>query len=154
MSYYNKEESNRRIAAVQAILEKKGLDAALVYFFPMGYDARYWKAFADAVSLAAKWEGFVSGAKRIDDKVEIVPSADWPKPDGKAFHRTMPSFRNVSFLQHVAYGKGDEVVVAVFNYNTTQRATFTVRFDGAQTQLSVPPARVRVFRFRSGTLVK
>ena len=32
MSYYNKEESNKRIAAVQAILEKKGLDAALVYF--------------------------------------------------------------------------------------------------------------------------
>jgi len=32
MSYYNKEESNKRIAAVQAILEKKNLDAALVYF--------------------------------------------------------------------------------------------------------------------------
>ena len=32
MSYYNKEESNKRIAAVQAILEKKDLDAALVYF--------------------------------------------------------------------------------------------------------------------------
>jgi len=125
-----------------------GWDAALVYFFPMGYDSRYWKAFADAVSLAAKWEGFVSGAKRMDDKVEIVPSADWPKPDEKAFHRTMPSFRNVSFLQHVAYGKGDEVVVAVFNYNTTQRATFTVRFDGVQTQLSVPPARVRAFKLK------
>ena len=32
MSYYNKEESEKRIAAVQAILQKKGLDAALVYF--------------------------------------------------------------------------------------------------------------------------
>ena len=29
MSYYNKEESNKRIAAVQAILEKKDLDAAI-----------------------------------------------------------------------------------------------------------------------------
>ena len=125
-----------------------GWDAALVYFFPMGYDARYWKAFADAVSLAAKWEGFVSGAKRMDDKVVIEPSADWPKPDEKAFHRTIPSFRNVSFLQHVAYGKDDEVMVAVFNYNTTQRASFTMRFNSVQTQLSVPPARVRVFTLR------
>ena len=32
MSYYNEEESKKRIAAVQAILQKKGLDAALVYF--------------------------------------------------------------------------------------------------------------------------
>ena len=32
MSYYNKEESEKRVAAVQAILEKKSLDAALVYF--------------------------------------------------------------------------------------------------------------------------
>ncbi len=126
-----------------------GWDAALVYFFPMGYDSRYWKAYSDAVSLAAKWEGFIADAERIDGKVEIRPGADWPKPDAKAFHRTIASFRNVSFLQHVAYMKGDELLVAVFNYHPDRRAFFTLRHDGVETHLSVPPARVKVFTFRS-----
>ena len=127
-----------------------GWDAALVYFFPMGYDSRYWKAYADAVSLAAKWEGFIAGAERVDGKVEIVPGADWPKPDATAFHRTIASFRNVSFLQHVAYKKGDELLVAVFNYHPARRAFFTLRHDGVETQHTVPSARVKVFTFRGG----
>ena len=32
MSYYNKEESEKRIAALKGILKKKGLDAALIYY--------------------------------------------------------------------------------------------------------------------------
>ena len=125
-----------------------GWDAALIYFFPMGYDARYWQTVADAARNAAKYEDFVFDGRRIDDKVSLVPDASYPAPDAKAFDRNFPSFRNVSWLQSVAYELNGRRIVAVFNYHPTATADATLSFaDGESRRVRVSAARLEVFEF-------
>lgn len=126
-----------------------GWDAAMVYFFPMGYDARYWAQIAAAARNAAKYEGFLFDGRRIDDLVTLVPDASYPPPDAKAFDHHFPSFQNVSYLQSVAYELYGKRIVAVFNYHPTDDAVFTLAFrDGEKHALRVPAARVKVFEFK------
>jgi hypothetical protein len=49
-----------------------GYQGAFLYFFPEGYDARYWKAMAQTHTLIAQFEPYVtSGVRKVDH--EIAP---------------------------------------------------------------------------------
>ena len=124
-------------------------DASCLYFFPVGYDNRYWAALARATTTAADYEEFVWDGVRIDEKASLEVSGDYPPPV-VASSSHVPEFRNASLLQHVAYELGGRRLVAVFNFSRDRRADFTLRFADrkGEWRLSAPALRCVVFVFR------
>lgn len=155
-----------------------GFESTVEYYFPQGYDARYWERFADATGRAAKYERIVSTGVRVDADVTVqtddsyAPLVRWPSA-------YLPNERDVSLLQTVAWRKDGRLVVAVFNFWENGEAFFTLKagglagkvavvdeegvlrvanrasalYDGAAlattgVRLVVPAARCRVFEFR------
>ena len=123
-------------------------DASCLYFFPIGYDNRYWAALARATTLAADWEPYVWDGTRIDGKVTLTAADGFPT-SLSASSPHVPEFRNVSLLQHVAYELNGRRIVAVFNYSRDQRADFTLAFAdrSERHRLTVPALRCVVFEF-------
>lgn len=133
-----------------------GWDASVVYFFPLGYDARYWRAFANATAKAAKYEGCVKGGRRIDGLVRLWMSPDFPPPIRTA-HPALwasgarfPNFRDPLLLQTIAWeGRDGTRLVAAFNFREDGPAEFDLSFSdrGDTHRLSVPASRCVVFEF-------
>ncbi len=141
-------------------------ESAIAYAFPKGYDARYWRAFAEATARAAKYEDVVWDGVRCDARVTLVRDAAAPYPPNArtVYARYLPEARDVPLLQHAAYAKGGRLVVAVFNFAERDAASFRLSFaakgdmtlDGrpvpaealrAGVPLAVPAMRCRVFEF-------
>lgn len=96
-----------------------GWHAATVYYFPRGYDARYWRAFAEAADIAAQYEKYVFTGKRIDDRAVLTPLEPYAADTG---HRRM--------LQHTAYELDGSVVVAAFNFWRDGQVFFRCQVKG------------------------
>ena len=111
-------------------------EACVAYFFPQGYDARYWRAFAAAATRAAKFEDFVFDGRRVDGKVALKPSAEFPKPCDRVLPQ-LPQCRNISLLQFAAYELGGETIVAAFNFWDKGEARFLMRVSGLEGYFSV-----------------
>ena len=93
-----------------------GWEASVGYFFPQGYDARYYRAFAEATTRAALCEKFVLDGKRNDESCSLEPVAEYEKPftlDAKY----APLVKDASLLQHAVYDRGDSRMVAVLNFS-------------------------------------
>ena len=107
-----------------------GWEASTLFFFPCGYDARYWKAFAQATTRAASCEDYVQKGKRVDGDVQIaVDPACERKAASVGFY--LPHIRDVSLLQHAAYRLDGRLMVAVMNFRERVDATFTLKVPGA-----------------------
>ena len=121
-----------------------GWEASVVYFFPKGYDARYWRAFAEATSRAAKYEDFVFDGRRCDGEVSVVtPGFDQRFPGAVSQYL---SARDVSLVQHAAYEKDGWLVVAVLNFADAQPARVDISHPRYRSASGVvPAARCRVF---------
>ena len=145
--------------------------ACLAYYFPRGYDARYWKAVADAMTRAARYEDFILDGARCDGKAFAVPPEGYPvcrKPE-----EYLDGVENVSLLQSVAYELNGELAVAVFNYYDDRACRFRLCCRGlaegkyrlvdeagadygvksaadlaAGVELSISPTRTLVFEVR------
>lgn len=122
-----------------------GWEASVVYFFPKGYDARYWRSFAEATERAAKYEDFVFDGRRCDGEVSLRTPGFSQICKGKVVAPYLPH-ADVSLVQHAAYEKGGRLIVAVLNFSDTQAAQVELAHPafGAQ-KGEVPPARCRVF---------
>ena len=107
-----------------------GWEAAVVYFFPAGYDARYWAKFADATERAAKYEGFVLDGVRCDAMVSATPSTGLFAAPVRHLTGLLPDERNRPMLQSVAYEKDGVRIVAVFNFWQKGEAFFDLRIAG------------------------
>lgn len=127
-----------------------GWEASAIYFFPCGYDNRYWAAVARASTTAAEYEDYVWDGTRIDERAVLTPSDNFPKPFATS-NLHIPEYKNVSLLQHVAYELNGTRIVAAFNYRADGSADFTLRFTDRPGvwKLSVPAARCVVFTFPS-----
>lgn len=105
-------------------------EASLLYYFPRGFDARYWKAFASHVSRAAQYEDFVWDGRRIDDLVSATATpetaAAYPRYKGSILQR----YTDIPLLQTAAYQLGDERIVAVFNFRNETAVDFDLKMDG------------------------
>ena len=131
-------------------------DAATVYFFPKGYDARHLRAVANATARAAEYESYVKDGKRIDDKVSLAFAADFP-PALATAHPTLwasgadfVNYRNPRLLQTIAWERTDGArIVVAFNFREDGPANFNLAFaDRTGTHdLSVPACRTAVFEF-------
>lgn len=92
-----------------------GWEASRIYFFPRGYDARYWRAFADATSRAGRCEKYVLNGKRTDAMSVFTPVRTYAA-NCKQVTAFLPTSTNMSPLQVVSYDYKGGRVVAVFNF--------------------------------------
>ena len=121
-----------------------GWEASVVYFFPKGYDARYWRAFAEATERAAKYEDFVFDGRRCDGEVTLGTPGFSKIYKGRV-SQYLP-FADVSLVQYAAYEKGDRMIVAVLNFADREPAAVEVSHPAyGRTKGTVPAARCRVF---------
>ncbi|MBT3289457.1 MAG: hypothetical protein HN380_19085, partial [Victivallales bacterium] len=95
-------------------------DGQLVYAFPKGYDARYWKALADANSAIAAFEDFTLDGT-ADRGHEIAPVTPYPAPSPRFLKAPCggidaKKWADASMLQSWEYRLGERRMVAVANY--------------------------------------
>ena len=105
-------------------------DAALLYYFPRGYDARYWKAFAESATRAARFEDFVLDGKRCDSLATVEPVSGLYARPVKKLSDYLPDCRDVSLLQSVSYDLRKSRIVSVFNFWQKGEAFFTLKTQG------------------------
>ncbi len=103
--------------------------AAIGYFFPQGYDARFFRAFAGATTRAAMCEKFVLDGTRNDASCRVEPVAEYEKPftlDAKY----APLVKDASQLQRAVYDLGGSRIVAVLNFSDYADAFFVLKSAG------------------------
>lgn len=122
-------------------------EATAVYTFPKGFDARWWQAFAEATARAARYEDSVLDGTRVDDKVLLTPTPDFPAPAKEADPRCSTALtRGASYLQCAAYDHEGRRICAVFNFAHKATARFTLKTSG------LPPGRYEVLRYDGKSL--
>lgn len=106
-----------------------GWEGAKSYFFPDGYDARYWRAYARAATRAAKYEDYTLGGVRDDASVSLEPVAEYAVP---CHYVTLyiPKHRNVPLLQRAVWERDGRRIVGVFNFWEKGEAFFDLRLGG------------------------
>ncbi len=107
-----------------------GWEAAVVYAFPRGYDARWWQAFADAAVRAARYEDAVLDGKRVDASVTLLPDAGYPAPARNIKSTYLSWTKSVPYLQCAAYDHGGRRICAVMNFAHHATAGFTLKTAG------------------------
>ena len=112
--------------------------ACCAYYFPRGYDARYWRAIANAAERAARYESFILDGKCADGTTRAEPPGDFPAC--RNLKEYIDGAKDVSLLRSAAFELGGERIVAVFNFADDRAADFTLKATG------LPPGRYRVVR--------
>jgi hypothetical protein len=102
-------------------------ESSVIYFFPSGYDARYWRGFAEATTRAAKYEDFVLDGERVDAKTLLFPCNTYYAAPCRYVTTFVPSYRNVPLLQQASYEKDGARIVAVFNFWERGEAFFSLK---------------------------
>jgi hypothetical protein len=106
-----------------------GWRSVVSYFFPMGYDARYWTAIAAVNERMAKYENWLIAGERIDGRVSAVPVAEYAMP-ADFITSYVPAATNVSMLQSAAFRLNGVSIVAVLNYWEKGEAFFNLKVQG------------------------
>ena len=106
-----------------------GWEAAVGYFFPQGYDARFYRAFAEATTRAALCEKFILDGKRNDESCIVEPTAEYEKRFTLDV-KYAPVVKDVSLLQYAAYDHQGSRIVAVLNFSDYADAFFTLKSGG------------------------
>jgi hypothetical protein len=99
-----------------------GWEGAFAYYFPRGYDQRYWTELAKANSQIAEYENYVFKGKR-NFSVNVaatspLPATNFPESwiEGGNFLKKLPDLANASLLQCVSYELDNRVMLAVGNF--------------------------------------
>ena len=104
-------------------------ESTSVYFFPKGYDARWWRAFANHVTRAGRYEKYVWDGRRADGTVALRAVPEYAAPAAYVGGR-FPQFKDVPLLQSATYGLGGSRMVAVLNYWDFSEAFFRLSATG------------------------
>ena len=112
--------------------------AAVAYTFPKGFDARWWRAFADATARAAKYEDAVIDGTRADAKVHLMPDVGYPPPASDVVKKYLAWTKEVSYLQCAAFDFRGGRVCAEMNFAHDAVANFTLKAS------DLPPGRYEV----------
>ena len=92
-----------------------GYDASVLYFFPRGYDHRYWQAFADCNTLIAANEDMVMNGNPLSG-VSAVPQSPFPAPAENIEPKFLPDVKKSDLLQIAAFEKDGRILAAVGNF--------------------------------------
>ena len=124
-------------------------EGATVYAYPKGYDARYWKAFADAADIAAKYDKYVFRGKCADSKVELVPQAPYAAPTA-VVEPLLGTYTYQNMLQYNAYEMNGALIVAAFNFWRDGEVFFTLKVKGLSPEVRYTVKKAG-FRFTNGS---
>ena len=112
-----------------------GWDASMVYFFPAGYDARHWAAFASATSRAARYERYMGdGSAPLPSRIEVLSPYAAPCARVSAF---LPDVAGASALQCVTRSCSGCAMAAIFNFWDEGEVFFSLSTD-------LPPGRYAI----------
>ncbi len=114
-----------------------GYDASILYYFPRGYDHRFWKALADSTALIAANEEIVMHGKEREG-VSAVPLTPFPAPSAFQTRDTaagvlpkyLPDVRKSVLLQTAAFEKDGRILVAAGNFWEKGDVVFQLRVPG------------------------
>jgi hypothetical protein len=109
-----------------------GWEASVVYYFPQGLDARYWRAFAQATTRAAKCEAFVMDGVKTTEKCSLNVVAEYAAPSSYVT-TYLPQYKNVALLQHLSFDLDGARMVCVFNFWDRGEAFFRLHAKGLPT---------------------
>ena len=109
-----------------------GWHAAIAYTFPKGFDARWWRAFAEATARAAKYEDAVFDGVRVDEKVHLFPDVGYPAAAENVSSKYLAWTKKVPYLQCAAYDFRGGRICAVMNFAHDAVAHFTLKAEGLQ----------------------
>lgn len=111
-------------------------ESTVLYFFPQGYDARYWERFADATGRAAKYESCVLDGRRVDGTVRAEPFGPYAA-NAKMPSAYLPDEKDVPMFQTVAWEKDGRRIVAVFNFWQKGEAFLRLKVSGLDGRVAV-----------------
>jgi len=106
-----------------------GYGGCCPWVFPMGADARYWRAFANASRRAAVYEDVVDAGRTADKNVSLETVPEYASPVERVT-RYMDKWRNVPQIFTASYDHAGGRVVAVFNCWQKGEAFFTLKATG------------------------
>ena len=106
-----------------------GYGGCCPWVFPMGADARYWRAFANASRRAALYEDIVYAGHAADESVSVETVPEYAAPVERVT-KYMDKWRNVPQIFSASYDNVGGRVVAVFNCWQKGEAFFTLKTTG------------------------
>ena len=104
-------------------------EASVLYHFPKGADARYWRRFAECATRAGRYEDWVFKGRETTSFVSVRPVAEYAQPVAYAT-RFVPWSKNASLLQAKSFSRGGIRIVAVFNFWQKGEAFFDLEARG------------------------
>ncbi|NMA42836.1 MAG: hypothetical protein GX946_05585 [Oligosphaeraceae bacterium] len=113
---------------------------SFAYFFPAGYDYRYWSAMAEANRVIADCEDLVLDGEEVTGQVLVsaqsgLPAANLPLATvAWNDYSAIPEAHNASLLQYRAYRNSQRMLVAVGNFWKYGDCFFTLRTEGLDSQ--------------------
>ena len=99
-----------------------GWEGVFAYYFPRGYDQRYWRELAVANSMIAEYENYVFKGKRnfsaMTAAASPLPPTNFPESwiEGGNFVQKLPDLVNASLLQCVSYELDNRIMIAAGNF--------------------------------------
>ena len=103
-----------------------GFDASQLYFFPRGYDHRFWAELGRSSRLIALTEDVVMGGKMLDS-IEVTPLTPFPAPIRNISPSMMPDIKVSPLLQGVLFAKGGKFMAAAGNFWEKGDVVFSLR---------------------------
>ena len=104
-------------------------EGSMVYFFPKGCDARYWRWFAEATERAGKYEDFVIDGAETTEQVKVATIPEYATPCSYAT-RYVPWSKNASMLQIRSFDLNGTRIVAALNFWQKGEAFFDLKVAG------------------------
>ncbi len=99
-----------------------GWNGAFVYYFPRGYDSRWWNALIVANRDIAAYEKIILTGKRIKQanliSVTPLPPANMPEywAEGGNFIKKLPMLKDAKLIQYEEFQLEDKRLIAVGNF--------------------------------------
>ena len=133
-------------------------DGQLVYAFPKGYDARYWKALADANTAIAAFEDFTLSGAAVREH-QVRPLTPYPSPSPRFLKAPCggidtEKWADAAMLQSWEYRLGQKRLIAVANYWQRGECFAVLSLGGmrrGERYMLREPLRQRVFGAEDGT---
>jgi hypothetical protein len=104
-------------------------ESSMLYHFPKGADARYWRRFSESATRAARYEDWIFEGRETTSFVSVHPVAEYARPIAYAT-RFVPWSKNASMLQARAFSYGGVRIVAVLNFWQKGEAFFDLKARG------------------------
>lgn len=128
-------------------------EGTFIYFFPGGYDYRYWRAMTETNRLIAECEHIVMDGEDVTTQIQLIPESGLPLPNLPMAtvswndYSAIPEARTASLLQYCAYRKDHRLLVAAGNFWKYGDVFFTLRVKKLErrTQYAVSDLRENLF---------